>query len=370
MTRFPAVRTAPAKLLIKTAAGWDPALGVLLLAPPEPGLAAGLARVWPDVHVLHHHYGNYLDDLAAGGAPSRVHFGPAPGAEVPARDLAVVFLPKEKQRFRFLVAAAAERLRPGGEVAVVGENQAGARSVGKWLKQQVGPLVEKTAGRHCTLWRVRLERAAPREAPVRHQVDVPGGALTVVSHPGVFSQGRLDAGTRMLLEALPALEGRVLDWGCGAGVIGVAVARAHPQTEVTLADVDAMALASARETVHANGVDVRTVPADVFRGLEGPFDTLVANPPFHAGVRTSTRAASSMVAEAPGYLTPRGEVFLVTNSFIRHDAALREGFADVRVAAGDARFRVLHAAKPLRPARGKEKPRRPKPPGKPMPPRG
>jgi 16S rRNA (guanine1207-N2)-methyltransferase len=67
-----------------------------------------------------------------------------------------------------------------------------------------------------------------------------------VSLPGVFSHGRLDRGTELLLEHLDKLpSGHLLDFGCGAGVLGAAVKRRYPHNPATL-DVDAFAAASSR----------------------------------------------------------------------------------------------------------------------------
>ena len=47
------------------------------------------------------------------------------------------------------------------------------------------------------------------------------GDLRIFSLPGVFSANELDNGTSLLLSTLTSpIQGKVLDVGCGAGVIG------------------------------------------------------------------------------------------------------------------------------------------------------
>ena len=101
-----------------------------------------------------------------------------------------------------------------------------------------------------------------RKAPVLHELaqhyELPlaEGPLKVVSLPGVFSHGRLDRGTELLLEHLDKLpSGHLLDFGCGAGVLGAAVKRRYPHNSVTMLDVDAFAAASSRLTLAANGLE-------------------------------------------------------------------------------------------------------------------
>ena len=75
-----------------------------------------------------------------------------------------------------------------------------------------------------------------------------GHDLTLTSGSGVFAQGRLDVGTAVLFrETEPPAPGRILDLGCGYGMIGLAVARAVAGAVVTGVDVNERALLLARE---------------------------------------------------------------------------------------------------------------------------
>jgi release factor glutamine methyltransferase len=79
---------------------------------------------------------------------------------------------------------------------------------------------------------------------------------------------------------LPASQ-RVLDMGCGSGVIGLSLAAARPDWEVTLADVSPDALGLARENAASLGIDrVSFVESDLFSAVPGPFDGIAANLPY------------------------------------------------------------------------------------------
>ena len=72
--------------------------------------------------------------------------------------------------------------------------------------------------------------------------------------------------------------GRVLDMGCGSGVLGLTLAAERPGWSVTLADVSPDALALARENAEALGVsNVEWAEGDLFTTLDGGFDGIVAN---------------------------------------------------------------------------------------------
>ncbi|HCT05462.1 MAG TPA: 16S rRNA methyltransferase, partial [Pseudomonas sp.] len=219
---------------------------LLLVGLPADDLLGRL----PNAHGWSWHAG---DQVALDARfPERSQFG----VNVPERafDAAVIFLPKSKDLTDYLLNAVAARL-PGAELFLVGEKKAGIESAAKQMIPFGKPRKLDNA-RHCQLWQVTVANAphAVELESLAQVFDVPlaEGPLKVVSLPGVFSHGRLDRGTELLLEHLDKLpSGHLLDFGCGAGVLGAAVKRRYPHNSVTLLDVDAFAAASSRLTLAA-----------------------------------------------------------------------------------------------------------------------
>jgi len=93
--------------------------------------------------------------------------------------------------------------------------------------------------------------------------------------------------TEVLVErCLELLAGRseptVLDIGVGSGAIALAIADEHPGATVVATDSSTDALAVARQNADRLGLPVELVEGPLFAGLQGPFDLVVANPPYVA----------------------------------------------------------------------------------------
>lgn len=74
---------------------------------------------------------------------------------------------------------------------------------------------------------------------------------------------------------------RVLDMGCGSGVLGLTLAAQRPGWQLTLADVSPDALSLARENAASLDLhDMTFLESDLFSAATGPFDGIVANLPY------------------------------------------------------------------------------------------
>ena len=114
--------------------------------------------------------------------------------------------------------------------------------------------------------------------------EVLGLRLQCTTDAGVFSRDGLDMGTRILLEALPPLSGRILDLGCGWGPVGTALGRKYPDAQILLSDVNERAVELAGRNLRSNGVtNAAVVRGDGYEAVEGRFDAIVLNPPIRAG---------------------------------------------------------------------------------------
>ena len=135
-----------------------------------------------------------------------------------------------------------------------------------------------------------------------------GHALRLTTDSGVFSRGELDAGTRILLAALPqTMPGSILDLGCGWGPVGICVGLENPDSRVTFSDINLRALELAKRNAAKYGVRGDFIHSDGFAAIEGAFDAVITNPPIRAGKQTIYQ----MFADSAEHLLPGGSLYLV-----------------------------------------------------------
>ena len=168
--------------------------------------------------------------------------------------------------------------------------------------------------------------------------------VTLVSRPGVFCHGRLDPGTRVLLSHLDVAEARrILDLGCGVGVLGIVAALRSSEAQVILVDSYARAVECTRRNAEANGVADRcevALSADSLRDVEPAFGLVVTNPPYYGNYRIS----EMFLATAAKVLEPGGRLVVVTKGVAWHTARMQELFGSLeRTDVGG--YAILEATK-------------------------
>ncbi|WP_405359286.1 methyltransferase [Kitasatospora sp. NBC_00085] len=198
----------------------------------------------------------------------------------------------------------------------------------------------------------------PGPNPWPHSYALPGdigpaAGRTVVNHAGTFCAERLDIGTRFFLGHLPAAApgARVVDLGCGNGVVGTAAALASPGAELVFVDESHQAVASAEATFRTNlGPDAPAafLTADALATEAvppGSVDLVLNNPPFHSHQATTDATAWRMFTGARRALRPGGELWVVGNRHLGYHVKLRRLFGNCRLVAGNPKFVVLRAVK-------------------------
>ena len=134
-----------------------------------------------------------------------------------------------------------------------------------------------------------------------------GVNFTFTTGSGIFSKDRVDRATGVLLDNIPPLSGSLLDMGCGYGCTGIVLSKIY-DLRLTQADIKKAAVGLAMENCAANGVRSDVLISDCFDNVDGSFDTIVINPPIHAGKAVTYR----MYEGAFAHLVVNGKLYVVT----------------------------------------------------------
>lgn len=318
---------------------------VLVAGEVEDLFALELRQHCASVSVFTTNYGFYRQIRAYEQLNS--YFGAELTAETGA-DMILLYWPKAKAEADFLLAMLLAKLGPETEIVVVGENRSGVKSIEKMFKPY-GPINKYDSARRCSFyWGQCVEMPAAFQLDAwfkSYQVQYQQHSLTIRSLPGVFSHGEFDIGSQLLLDTLPSLNGKVLDFGCGAGVLGAVMAKLNPDIELEMCDISALAVASSQATLQANQLEGRVFASDVYSDTACDYRYIVSNPPFHAGLDTSYSATETLLADAPQHQTSNGQLYIVANSFLKYPPLIEQAFGNCETLNKTTKFAIYHAQK-------------------------
>jgi 16S rRNA (guanine1207-N2)-methyltransferase len=273
--------------------------------------------------------------------------GASPWPSVAPCDVAMLRLPKAKDEQEMAAHACLSALANNGRLIVYGGNDEGIRSAAGMLEDLCGSVDTLATRGHGRVLAARRPSDASRlRTPLTKwrrvtPLLVAGQSRDWVSYPGIFADGRIDEGTALLLAHLPLPAGsRVLDYGCGSGIIGATAIAQQADLALDLIDSDTVALEAARENVPGARIIAGTRLGDTGKVT---YAAILSNPPLHEGIAEDHAHLARLVADAPSRLVPGGVLQMVVQRRVPLDRMLADRFASAAVIAETGRYRVWRA---------------------------
>lgn len=172
--------------------------------------------------------------------------------------------------------------------------------------------------------------------------EINGITVTLDTGDYYFSPDEIDRGTLAMLSAVEASpEDKILDLGCGYGIVGIYLAKLSG-AEVVMSDVSKDAVRLSEENLKLNGVtSARVVLSDGLSAVEDKdFSLILSNPPYH----TDFKVAKGFIENGFRKLKVGGRMIMVTKRLDWYKNKLISVFGGVRIKEIDGYY-VFEAEK-------------------------
>ncbi|GGO64194.1 methyltransferase [Bowmanella pacifica] len=219
------------------------------------------------------------------------------------------------------------------------------------FEKYLGPTHTSLARKKARLIFCQPEQREPALSPYPTTWQLEDSNLTIHNHANVFARSQLDIGARFLLKHLPNTNNkRVIDLGCGNGVLGLSLLAQSSPAKLLFVDESYMAVASAKLNVSSNLPEKLAVcdfiASNCLEQVPGQsVDLVLCNPPFHQQQRITDHIAWQMFSDARQALRSGGELRIVGNRHLGYQDKLKRLFGGCRQVAVNNKFVILSAFK-------------------------
>ena len=178
--------------------------------------------------------------------------------------------------------------------------------------------------------------------------------LDLDTSPELFSPNSPDKGTLAMLNAAEITPSdKVLDLGCGCGIVGVYAAKLAGEHSVTMTDLLPIAAETAKQNAIKNNVPAVTVLCgNAYENVQDTdFTLILSNPPYH----TDFSVAKSFIEGAYRHLTVGGRMVMVTKRLDWYKNKLTSVFGGVKVIESDGYYVFISEKRPRKSEKAKSK---------------
>lgn len=266
---------------------------------------------------------------------------------------------KEKPVVHHIINQASRVLKPTGKLLLSGEKNEGIKSyITKARKLFDGQCDAEKADKNFWLAELECPEKVDTELYLDDQeytqlrVTASDQSFEYISKPGQFGWDKIDQGSQFLIENLDKLlpetdkrYSRVLDLGCGYGYLSCHIAKRCDQLVAT--DNNCAAIASCQRNLSALSVSAEVIAANCADSIEGQFELIICNPPFHSGFNVENSLTDRFLSQTAAKLQRNGVACFVVNQHIPLERKAKNLFKSIDTVADNGSFKLVRLSNPV-----------------------
>ena len=264
---------------------------------------------------------------------------------------------KEKAIVHHIINSAAVWLKPGGSLLLTGYKNDGIKTYAGKAADYLGELKDRQRGdKAAMLFAMAKDEVVGKALDDKSYSQERKLELKVkpafYSKPGIFGWDKIDQGSAFLISYLPELISRykqppatVLDLGCGYGYLSFSASQQLSDARFTATDNNIAAVAMCRKNFSEYGVRGEAILDDCAMHIQGEFDLILCNPPFHQGFDIEGDLTTRFLQQASRLLAPEGFALFVVNSFIPLERKAAGLFSKIKTVANNRSFKLVVLAR-------------------------
>ncbi|GAA5094240.1 methyltransferase [Wohlfahrtiimonas larvae] len=271
-------------------------------------------------------------------------------------DIVYLRVPKAKALLNHWIREAMRILKSKGRLICVGFNDEGIKNTFKKIEKAFGELVEQELlGKglriaEFSLINPQIDQIEDRDYTVVKSIENEL-SLNLSSKAGIYGADKIDQGSLFLCETVcqhydhQTFE-KVLDMGCGNGLISLLLAKTFVSSEFIATDNNITATTLCEFNFTQNNVNGVVILDDCARTIESQkFNLIVSNPPFHQGFETSENLTIRFLAATERLLAKKGEAWFVMNRFLKIESLAKKTSLQMDLMNENSQFKVLRFRK-------------------------
>jgi 16S rRNA (guanine1207-N2)-methyltransferase len=264
---------------------------------------------------------------------------------------------KEKALVHYLINQVLARLPLGGRLVLSGYKGDGTKTYIEKACALVGAaksIKKAPGGAVITVIEKRQQPLSQLDDSDYASLQIIDSELNLFSKPGVYGWKKIDIGSALLAEQLPAVieslaqrPQKLLDLGCGYGYLSVVAKQLLPDARIVASDNNLTALIPCSKNFEVHHIDGEINADDCGNSLTESFDLVLCNPPFHKGFNVHGDMTLQFLQSAKARLKPGAVALFVVNQFIGLEQRAKPLFGSCTALAERGGFKVfLLGAKP------------------------